>query len=83
MTIHTTFLPRAAASWSTDELNQLRVMAKSGASISTIAKSLKRSVSAVRNKGAMHGISLSAAGAKVRVCEVRCADDGVTSRLVG
>jgi hypothetical protein len=54
-----TFLPSAAASWSKEELHQLRTLAHTGASIDAIAKTLKRTASAVRNKAGMHGISLA------------------------
>jgi hypothetical protein len=54
----TTFLPSAAPSWSKDELCQLRSMAQAGASVDAIATSLKRSISAIRNKAGLHGISL-------------------------
>lgn len=54
-----TFLPSAATSWSKDELQQLRTLAQTGASIDAIAKTLKRTTSAVRNKAGMHGISLA------------------------
>lgn len=62
----TTFLPSAATSWSKDELQQLRTLAQTGASIDAIAKTLKRTASAVRNKAGMHGISLAGPRPDVR-----------------
>lgn len=61
-----TFLPSAAASWSKDELQLLRTLAQTGASIDVIAKTLKRTASAVRNKAGMHGISLAGPRPEVR-----------------
>jgi hypothetical protein len=54
-----TFLPSAATSWSKDELQLLRSLAQTGAPVDAIAKALKRTASAVRNKASMHGISLA------------------------
>ena len=61
-----TFLPSAATSWSKDELQLLRTLAQTGTSIDVIAKTLKRSASAIRNKAGMHGISLAGPRADVR-----------------
>ena len=44
--------------WSMDEVRRLRELAESGVELREIASSLRRSVAAVRNKAAMHGISL-------------------------
>jgi hypothetical protein len=70
--IRTTFLPRAAASWSKDELQRLRALAQSGASVEAIAKALNRSASAVRNKAGMHGVSLSAGRPQVTMTVDAC-----------
>lgn len=57
---NTIFLPSAMASWSPDELCKLRQLAHSGTPTEVIAATLERSVSAVRNKAGLHGISLRA-----------------------
>lgn len=44
--------------WSMDEVRRLRELAESGVELHEIASCLRRSVAAVRNKAAMHGISL-------------------------
>jgi hypothetical protein len=54
-----TFLPAAIASWSKHDLQVLRSLAHEGASIEVIAKTLKRTPSAIRNKAGIHGISLA------------------------
>jgi hypothetical protein len=41
-----------------DEVRRLRELAESGLELQEIAASLRRSVAAVRNKAAMHGIAL-------------------------
>jgi hypothetical protein len=53
------FVPSGTSSWCTDDLQKLRVLAQSGAPLDVIARSLGRSVSAIRNKASMHGISLA------------------------
>jgi len=53
--------PSAAKMWSSAELKQLRELTDAGMSIEIIASRLKRTVSAVRNKAGMHGLSLAAA----------------------
>jgi hypothetical protein len=54
-----TFLPSATPSWSREDLQALRTLAQSGLTLEAIAKQLRRSASAVRNKATMHGISLA------------------------
>jgi hypothetical protein len=66
MTIRKIFVPAATSSWSKEELHQLRALAHSGTSIEAIARALKRSASAVRNKAGLHGISLAASRAGVQ-----------------
>lgn len=44
--------------WSTEELRRLRQLAEQGTSLDCIATALRRSPSAIRNKAAMHGISM-------------------------
>ena len=46
--------------WSTAQIRLLRDLASQGASVSEIAKQLRRSESAIRNKAGMHGISVRA-----------------------
>lgn len=53
------FLPAAISSWSVDQIQQLRRLASEGLPVSEIAGELRRTVSAVRNKAGMHGISLA------------------------
>lgn len=47
--------------WSAEELRRLREMALRRMPLHLIAGALRRSESAIRNKAAMHGISLRAA----------------------
>jgi hypothetical protein len=47
--------------WSTAQIRLLRDLAAQGASVSEIAKQLRRSESAIRNKAGMHGIPVRAA----------------------
>jgi hypothetical protein len=44
--------------WSTEDLQRLRELAQAGVPSETIAVRLRRTHSAIRNKAAMHGISL-------------------------
>jgi hypothetical protein len=44
--------------WTSQELQRLREMAQAGMASETIAVHLRRTHSAIRNKAAMHGISL-------------------------
>ena len=76
MTARKIFLPSAIASWSKDDLQRLRALAQSGASIDTIAVELKRSASAVRNKAGLHGISLASSKPRAPdfVREIDCRD---------
>jgi hypothetical protein len=46
--------------WSRAELKQLRELIDAGFGVEIIASRLERTVSAVRNKAAMHGFSLAA-----------------------
>lgn len=46
--------------WSSADLRRLRELAETGAAPDTIASTLRRTESAVRNKAGMHGISLRA-----------------------
>ncbi|HEY0684961.1 MAG TPA: hypothetical protein VGD45_21665 [Steroidobacter sp.] len=48
--------------WSTEDIRQLRQLAVAGASLDTIALTLRRTRSAIRNKATMHGISLKRCG---------------------
>jgi hypothetical protein len=48
--------------WSSLELRQLRELADAGIGVELIAARLKRTVSAVRNKAGMHGVSLKPIG---------------------
>jgi hypothetical protein len=48
--------------WSSLELRQLRELADAGIGAEIIAARLKRTVSAVRNKAGMHGVSLKPIG---------------------
>jgi len=49
---------RAARMWSSAELKQLRELSDAGTDVEIIAARLRRSVSAVRNKAGMQGVSL-------------------------
>lgn len=55
------FVPAANSSWSGGEVQRLRELAAQGVSIQDISELLRRTPSAIRNKAAMHGISLRAA----------------------
>jgi len=48
----------ASKVWSSVELQELRALAMAGAAVTEMAARLRRSVSAVRNKAGMQGISL-------------------------
>lgn len=50
--------PGGVRAWSMEEIRQLRALAGEGVPGPVIANRLQRSLSAVRNKAAMHGISL-------------------------
>lgn len=52
------FLPRASTSWSPQDIQCLRHLAEQGLSVEILAARLRRTPSAIRNKAAMHGISL-------------------------
>lgn len=49
---------RAARTWSRDEIRQLRELADAGIPTHVIATRLRRTVSAVKNKAGLHGISV-------------------------
>jgi hypothetical protein len=51
-----------ANTWSTEDIRLLRQLAVDGASLETIAGTLRRTRSAIRNKATMHGISLRHCG---------------------
>jgi hypothetical protein len=51
-----------ANTWSTEDVRLLRQLAVAGASLETIAVTLRRTRSAIRNKATMHGISLKRCG---------------------
>lgn len=48
--------------WKPEDLRQLRELVQSGEPLKLIAARLRRSESAIRNKAAMHGISLRPPG---------------------
>jgi hypothetical protein len=51
-------LPSAANRWSRHELRQLQALVEARTSIRDIARILRRSESAIKNKAALHGIPL-------------------------
>jgi len=53
--------------WSPEDVQQLRELAQAGVSSETIALRLRRTHSAIRNKAAMHGISLKSGSAGDRL----------------
>lgn len=53
--------PTVKRSWSTDDVRALRELSRQGLPVTTIARRLGRSESAVRNKAAMHGVPLRSA----------------------
>ena len=53
-------LPSVSASWSCEQVRRLRELAAQCVSIETMSALLRRTPSAIRNKAAMHGISLRA-----------------------
>jgi hypothetical protein len=55
------FVPAASHSWSSEEIRQLKAFAQAGRSPREIARALKRTESAIKNKACMHGISLNSA----------------------
>jgi len=48
------------AAWTTADIRLLRDLAEQGVELSSIAGTLGRTLSAIKNKAAMHGISLQA-----------------------
>jgi len=69
-----TFLPSAAASWSAEEVQKLRTLASAGVAIESIAKTLNRTPSAVRNKAGLHGIPLARARPQSARVEIEVAN---------
>jgi hypothetical protein len=55
-------LPTPKLSWSSDDVRILRELAGKGLRVALIAKRMRRSESAIRNKAAMHGVALRASG---------------------
>ncbi|HKU14109.1 MAG TPA: hypothetical protein VJQ52_06910 [Steroidobacteraceae bacterium] len=49
-------LPAVKRAWSTDDVRALRELSLQGLPVTTIARRLGRSESAIRNKAAMHGV---------------------------
>ena len=56
--MRSTFLPSASASWSIPDIQRMRELAAQGVSVDAMSVLLGRTPSAIRNKAAMHGISL-------------------------
>ena len=54
---------RAPRSWSREEIRQLRELADAGVPAHVIAARLRRTVSAIKNKAGIHGISVRNVGA--------------------
>ena len=55
--------------WSTSEIRELRELADAGLSMQAIAAKLNRTVSAIRNKAGIHGISVHSAPAQYESVE--------------
>src|SRR5690349_16784776 len=55
---------RSANAWSAEELRRLRELAKRGTPLQLMARLLRRTESAIKNKAGMHGISLQASGSR-------------------
>lgn len=53
-------LPAACRKWTDDDIRKLRHEASQGSSWKALCDALRKSPSAIRNKAAMHGISLAA-----------------------
>ncbi|MFO7305414.1 MAG: hypothetical protein C0P74_007850 [Gammaproteobacteria bacterium] len=53
---------RAARLWSREEIRQLRELANAGVPAQVIAARLRRTVSAIKNKAGLHGISVRTTG---------------------
>lgn len=51
-------VPSAASSWSSHEVQKLQALVAARTSIHEIARILRRTESAIRNKAALHGIAL-------------------------
>lgn len=56
--MQSTFLPAARKSWSSEEIRKMRELAAQHVSIEMMSAVLRKTPSAIRNKAAMHGISL-------------------------
>lgn len=54
---------RTPRSWSREEIRQLRALADAGVPAHIIAARLRRTVSAIKNKAGIHGISVRNVGA--------------------
>ncbi len=52
-------LPKHLRAWTLDEVRQLRVLASEGHDIQTIARKLRRSISAIERRSRAHGIRIS------------------------
>lgn len=57
--IHAWERSKPTNAWTTDEVRRLRELAEQGVAVDDIAAKLRRSVSSIRNKAGMHGISLN------------------------
>lgn len=51
-------VPSAAHSWSMNDVQKLQALAEARTSLREMSKILRRTESAIRNKAALHGISL-------------------------
>jgi hypothetical protein len=60
--IHPIRRPSSTNTWTMEDIRLLRQLAIEGASLETIAVTLRRTRSAIRNKATMHGISLKRCG---------------------
>jgi hypothetical protein len=61
--------PRRSApgnAWSSEDVQQLRALAQAGVAPEIIATRLRRTHSAIRNKAAMHGISLKSGSERMQ-----------------
>jgi len=54
----------STSAWATEDIQRLRVLASEGMALIEIARELRRTVSAVRNKAGMHGISVQSKPAR-------------------
>ncbi len=51
-------MPSATSSWSANDVQKLQSLVEARLSVQEMAKILRRTESAIRNKAALHGISL-------------------------